>query len=90
VYQNIKGYREIEDLDRMVTNARLAEMAESSVLISSDWVVMNRLRKTAPDMIRAYLVEHTDDFAEALDRAAVDHGALLNVEIGVEQSGSNR
>ena len=90
VYQDIKGYREIEDLDRMVANTRRAEMAGSSVLISSDWVVMNRLRKTAPEMIRAYLVEHIDGFAEALDRAAVDDGALLNVEIGVALSNPGR
>lgn len=90
VYQDIKGYREIEDLDRMVTTTRDADMAEASVFVSADWVIMNRLRKTAPDMIRAYLVEHAHGFTDALDRAAVDEGALLDVEIGVALSNPDR
>lgn len=83
LYQDIKGYREIEDLDRMVANTRDADMVESSVFISADWVIMNRLQETAPDMTRAYLVEDIKGFSDALDRAAVDEGALLDVEIGV-------
>lgn len=90
VYQDIKGYREIEDLDRMVANTREAGMVESSVIISSDWVIMNRLRKTAPDIVRAYLVETADGFPEALDRAAVDEGALLDVEIEVALGNPDR
>jgi len=83
VYQDIKGYREIEDLDRMVGITRDTGMAEASVFISSDWVVMNHLREVAPEIQRAYLVEDPDMFAEALDRAVVDEGSLLDVEIGV-------
>jgi glycerophosphoryl diester phosphodiesterase len=83
VYQDIKGYREIEDLDRMVTITRNREMEEATVFICGDWVIMNRLRRTAPEMTRAYLVETADGFQEALDRAVVDEGSLLDVEIGV-------
>jgi glycerophosphoryl diester phosphodiesterase len=90
VYQDIKGYREIEDLDRMVTNTRDAGRVESSVFISSDWVIMNRLQETAPDMVRAYLVDNADGFSDALDRAAVDEGSLLDVEIGVALSNPDR
>jgi len=90
VYQDIKGYREIEDLDRMVANTREADMVDSTVFISADWVIMNRLQKTAPDMIRAYLVEDINGFSDALDRAAVDEGALLDVEIGVALDNPHR
>jgi glycerophosphoryl diester phosphodiesterase len=83
VYQDIKGYREIEDLDRMVSITREREMGEATVFISSDWVIMNRLRRTAPEMTRAYLVEDVTRFTEALDRAVVDEGSLLDLEIGV-------
>ncbi len=90
VYQDIKGYREIEDLDRMVSITRDRDMAEASVFISSDWVVMNRLRQTAPEIQRAYLVESADAFPNALDRAIVDEGSLLDVEIAVALANPDR
>ena len=83
VYQDIKGYREIEDLNRMVGITRERGMAGASVFVSSDWVILNHLRRVAPEIQRAYLVEHADGFTEALDRAVVDEGSLLDVEIGV-------
>jgi glycerophosphoryl diester phosphodiesterase len=86
VYQDIKGYREIEDLDRIVTITRNRDMAEATVFISSDWVIMNRLRRTAPEIPRAYLVETADSFAGALDRAAIDDHAILDIEIGLALS----
>jgi len=82
VYQDIKSYRELEDLDRMAQITREAGMAQSSVFVSSDWVVMNHLRKVAPDIRRAYLVEDSQAFAQAMDRSAVDEGSLLSLEIG--------
>jgi len=83
VYQDIKGYREIEDLDRMVSITRDTEMAGATVFLSSDWVVLNRLRRIAPEIQRAYVVESPGDLPEALDRAIVNEGPLLDVEIGV-------
>jgi glycerophosphoryl diester phosphodiesterase len=82
VYQDIKGYRELEDLDRMVEITRRTEMAEPTCFVTSDWVVMNHLRKVAPDIGRAYLVEGSEAFPEALDRSAVDEGSMLSMEIG--------
>jgi glycerophosphoryl diester phosphodiesterase len=83
VYQDIKGYREIEDLDRMANITRDTEMAGSTVFVSSNWMILNRLRRVAPEIQRAYLVESPDNLSEALDRAVVDEGSLLDVEIGV-------
>jgi len=82
VYQDIKGYREIEDLDRVVEITHARGMSESTVFISSDWVIMNRLRQVAPEITRAYLVEGEEAFPDALDRAVVDEGAVLDLEIG--------
>jgi glycerophosphoryl diester phosphodiesterase len=81
VYQDIKGYREIEDLDRMVAITRDQGMAEATVFTSSDWTVMNRLREVAPEIQRAYLVEDASRVTEALARAAGDEGSLLNVDV---------
>ena len=83
VYQDIKGYREIEDLDRMVSITRDTEMASATVFLSSDWVVLDRLRRVAPEIQRAYVVEIPGDLPEALDRAIVNESPLLDVEIGV-------
>jgi len=67
----------------MVAITRETEMAEATVFISPDWVIMNRLRRVAPEIKRAYLVENVEFFQEALDRAVMDEGTLLDVEIGV-------
>lgn len=83
VYQDIKSYREMEDLDRIVSITRNADMSEATVFLSPDWVVMNRLRRVAPEIRRAYLVESPRALPEALDRAVIDEGALLSVDIGI-------
>ena len=83
VYQDIKGYREIEDLDRMVSITRDTEMASATVFLSSDWVVLDRLGRIAPEIQRAYLVESPGDLSQALDRAIVNESPLLDVEIDV-------
>lgn len=81
LYQDIKGYREMEDLDRMARITLEAGVAEATVFVSSDWVVLNRLRQVAPDIRRAYLAEDASTLPGALDRAVVDEGSLLSVEI---------
>ncbi len=83
VYQDIKGYREMEDLDRMITISRRTQMAGVTVFLSSDWIILNRLRQMAPEIQRAYLVEEESHFADALDRAVIDEGSMLEVEIGI-------
>ena len=86
VYQDIKGYREMEDLDRMVEVTRSAGMAEASTFVSSDWVILNRLKHVAPEIRRAYLTGDAATFSDALDRAVLDEGSLLSVEIGLALS----
>jgi glycerophosphoryl diester phosphodiesterase len=83
VYQDLKGYRELEDLDRIVEITRRVGMAEATIFVSSDWVIMNHLRRVAPGIRRAYLVGRREAFAEALDRSVVDEESLLSLEIGL-------
>jgi glycerophosphoryl diester phosphodiesterase len=83
VYLDIKGYRELEDLDRIVSLTREKGLEGAAVFTSPDWVVMNHFRKTAPEIQRAYLVAESQNLGEALDRAVVDGGAILNAEVGV-------
>lgn len=81
IYLDVKGYREMEDLDRIVMMTRATGTDDQAVLVSSDWVIMNRFRQVAGDIRRAYLVEERYRFPEALDRAAVDEGSLLSVSL---------
>jgi glycerophosphoryl diester phosphodiesterase len=83
VFQDIKGYRELEDLDRMVAVTRDAGLAGLTTFLSSDWMVLNRLKRTAPDIRRGYVVEDPGRFPEALDRSVVDEGSLLDLEAGM-------
>jgi len=83
VYQHIKGYREMEDLDRMVSVTRRTGMADSTVFVSSNWSILNRLRGVAPEIMRGYTVEEAATLSSAMERAAADPGSLLSIEVGV-------
>ncbi|MBT8396520.1 MAG: glycerophosphodiester phosphodiesterase [Gemmatimonadetes bacterium] len=83
VYQDIKGYREMEDLDRMVSITRERGMAEATVFTTSDWVIMNRLRRVAPEIRRSYLAEGPETLKRAMDLAILDEGSLLSLELEV-------
>lgn len=83
VYQDVKGYREMEDLDRMVAVTREAELAEATIFLSSDWVILNRLKFVSPEIRRGYVVDDPARVSEALNLAAVDNGALLDLEVGL-------
>lgn len=83
VYQEIKAYREMEDIDRIVAITEKAGLAGSTVFLASDWVILNRLRQVAPEVQRGYLVASREKLLEALDRAFIDEGSLLCPEIGL-------
>jgi len=86
IHLDVKGYREMEDLDRIVMLTRATGTDEQAVLVSSDWVIMNRFKQVARDIRRTYLVEERYRFPEALDRAAVDEGSLLSVGIDLARA----
>jgi glycerophosphoryl diester phosphodiesterase len=86
VYQDIKGYREMEDLDRMATITREAGMADSSVFVASEETILNRLRQTAPGVRRAYLVGTAEDLQRGVDWAGPEEDTMLSVEIGLALS----
>ncbi len=90
IYQDLKGYREMEDLDRMVRLTREAGVEGATVFVSSDWVIMNRLLRVAPEIPRAYLAETLATLPEALDRAVVDERSFLSVEIGMALANPDR
>jgi glycerophosphoryl diester phosphodiesterase len=86
VYQEVKGYREMEDLDRMADITRNAGMAEASIFISLDWVILDRLQQVAPEISRAYIVETAARLPEAMEKAQAEERSGVAVEIGVALS----
>jgi glycerophosphoryl diester phosphodiesterase len=83
LYQEVKSYREMEDLDRMAEITRNAGMAEVSVFISLEWVILERLRQVAPEIPRAYIVETDARLPVALGRAQSEDGSSVAASIGV-------
>lgn len=82
-YPEVKGYREMEDLDRIVKIVRRAGLLSSTTFLSMDRIVLERIRQTEPSVELGYVVEDTDAFAEAVERAEGDARALIDLEVGL-------
>jgi len=79
VYAEVKGYRELEDLDRMVRIARDSGMLGSTTFISLNWTTLDRVRGQEPELTIGYIVDEEGRLDEALQRAAGDARALLDL-----------
>ncbi|NNF39240.1 MAG: glycerophosphodiester phosphodiesterase [Gemmatimonadetes bacterium] len=80
VYAEVKGYRELEDLDRMARIARDADMAYDTVFISMDWGIVERIAGQDPTVGIGYIVEERSRWEEALERATPQPRAILDVD----------
>lgn len=72
VYTEVKGFRELEDLDRMVDIVRSAERLDDTVFISLDWTILERLAGRDARVAIGYIVDQPERFDEALERASSD------------------
>ena len=83
VYPEVKGYRELEDLDRMVAITRDLGMLEQTTFISLDWRTVERIHGQNDAATIGYVVDTADRLPEALDRAIIRGRAIidLNAEI---------
>ncbi|MCG6958046.1 MAG: glycerophosphodiester phosphodiesterase [Gemmatimonadetes bacterium] len=79
VYAEVKGFRELEDLDRMVRIARGCGMLETVTFISMNWTSLDRMRGQAPDLTIGYIVDEAGKTTEALQRAAGDPRSLVDL-----------
>jgi len=80
VYCEIKGYRELEDLDRMLTVTRSLDMLDSTVFISLDWRTVDRVAGQHPTVKVGYIVDRHELFDEALGKAHGRPGAILDLD----------
>jgi glycerophosphoryl diester phosphodiesterase len=79
IYAEVKEFRELEDLDRMVSVARDAQMLERVVFISLNWTVLERLRGRDPELLLGYVVDDVSEVEEALGRTQGDPTSLLDL-----------
>jgi glycerophosphoryl diester phosphodiesterase len=80
VYCEVKGYRELEDLDRILRITRTAGMLDDTVFISSDWRALERIAGQTSAAAVGYIVGHADRFEEALGKASRREGAILDLD----------
>jgi glycerophosphoryl diester phosphodiesterase len=80
VYTEVKGYRELEDLDRMVRVTRDADLLYDTVFIAIDWGVVERIAGQDDTVGIGYIVDERHRFDEALERASASARALLDVD----------
>jgi glycerophosphoryl diester phosphodiesterase len=80
VYTEVKGYRELEDLDRMARIVRDADLAYDTVFISMDWGILDRIAGQDPTVGIGFIVEDRARWDEALERATPMERAILDVD----------
>lgn len=78
IYAEVKGFRELEDLDRMVRLVREASMLDVVVFISMNWTLLDRMRGQEPTLAIGYVVDDAGTMDEALQRCSGDAAALLD------------
>ncbi len=69
IYAEVKGYRELEDLDRMVSIVESAGMVERVRFISLDFGIVDRIAGRNADLAVAYVVGDAADADAAIGKA---------------------
>jgi len=85
-YAEVKGYRELEDLDRIVDITSDLGMLAQTTFISLDWRIVERIHGRDEATTIGYVVDTVARLPEALDRAIIRGRAILdlNAEIVLE------
>lgn len=79
IYAEVKGFRELEDTDRMVRLARDAGMLGEVVFISLNWTLLDRMRSQEAGLAIGYVVDEETELREAVQRAGGDPRAMVHV-----------
>ncbi len=80
IYAEVKGFREFEDLDRMIRIARSVGVLEQTVFIAMNWTLLDRMRSQQSDLRIGYIVEEPSRVDDALRRAHGDERALVDLD----------
>jgi glycerophosphoryl diester phosphodiesterase len=79
IYAEVKGFRELEDTDRMVRLARDAGMLGDLTFISMNWTLLDRMRGQEPGLAIGYVVDAEAELEKAVQRAHGDAAAMVHV-----------
>jgi len=80
LYPEIKGYRTLEDVDRIARLFEAADLLERTIFISMEWEALGRCRRACPTARLGYIVERPDRAPEAIERAADDGASLVDFD----------
>jgi len=80
VYCEVKGYRELEDLDRMVEIVRSLEMADRVIFISLDFRIVERVAGRGADTRIGYVVKDAERIEEAVGRVERHGRGMVDVD----------
>ncbi|MFW6199219.1 MAG: glycerophosphodiester phosphodiesterase [Gemmatimonadota bacterium] len=82
-YAEVKGYREMEDLDRMASIVRSAGLLARTTFISMDPIVLDRIRHTEPSAALGYVVDEIDAVERAVEWCREDGNAFLDLKLEI-------
>ena len=80
IYAEVKGFREMEDLDRMVHITEKTGALERTTFIAMNWTLLDRMRTTRPGISIGFIVTKANQADEALQRASGDPAALIDYD----------
>lgn len=83
IYCEIKGYREMEDLDRIVDVTRDSGLLDRTVFISLDWLTLDRVASQAPGHPIGYVVDEAPRMAGAIARGRAHGSAFVDARAGL-------
>jgi glycerophosphoryl diester phosphodiesterase len=78
VYPEVKGYRSLDDLGRMVDIVSEHRLQERTAFISMDWTALEHIRGLHANLGIGYIVEKASRAREGIERAAGDAHALVD------------
>lgn len=70
IFPEVKGYRELEDLDRMALIVRDAGLSGRTAFISLDWGTLDRIAHQDDEVGLGFIVDEGSELDQALERAA--------------------
>ena len=83
IYAEVKGFRELEDVDRMAKIAQDEGVLDRTVFIAMNWTLLDRMRTTMPGLSIGYIVDDEGQVKEARERARGDERAMIDFDAKV-------
>lgn len=80
IYPEVKGYRELEDLDRMARIVIDGDMLPKTTFIGMDWTTLDRIGRQDDAIFVGYIVTEPEQLPEALERCRARPGSIIDFD----------